>query len=222
MKRVRRKIKIFVGIEAVLLLILFIAIWKNITTSSAQQIYSAKAFGFENLKSAIDYDNDEIDDYTDIMLGAREYVKSRPQYKSGYYKGGYPPEGVGVCSDVVWKAFSAAGYYLKDLVDRDISESPESYTSISSPDPNIDFRRVKNLKVFFDRKATVLTLDKNDISQWQQGDIIVSDHHIAILSDVRNKEGLPYIIHHNDAGAMEADDINNYQIIGHYRWDGIK
>lgn len=40
-------------------------------------------------------------------------------------------------------------------------------------DKNIDFRRVRNLNVFFLYHAKVLTTDISDISQWQGGDIVV-------------------------------------------------
>lgn len=32
-------------------------------------------------------------------------------------EGGYPPDNIGVCIDVVWRAFANAGYSLKDMVD---------------------------------------------------------------------------------------------------------
>ena len=40
-------------------------------------------------------------------------------------------------------------------------------------DKNIDFRRVKNLKVYFDNNAISLTTDINEIEEWQGGDIVV-------------------------------------------------
>ena len=38
-------------------------------------------------------------------------------YQSKYYAGGYPDDGLGVCTDVIWQALQAAGYDLKALVD---------------------------------------------------------------------------------------------------------
>ena len=39
---------------------------------------------------------------------------------------------------------------LKDLVDADIAENPQAYSQVVSvPDPNIDFRLVPVLEVFF-------------------------------------------------------------------------
>ena len=46
-------------------------------------------------------DNDGIDDQTDILNNVREYIKTKPKYKSKYYGTGYPDDEYGVCTDVV-------------------------------------------------------------------------------------------------------------------------
>jgi hypothetical protein len=185
-----------------------------------REYYVNSDFNIKTLVSKNDKDSDGIDDYRDIMLGAREYVLSSPKYESGYYDGGYPPEGVGVCTDVIWKGFKNAGYDLKKLIDEDIWENLEEYESIRYVDKNIDFRRVPNLKVFFERHAEVLTTDIYDIDEWQAGDIVVFPGHIAIISEKRNKDGIPYIIHHGGEHTGELDNIMLYTIEGHYRWNG--
>lgn len=166
-----------------------------------------------------DADQDGINDYRDIMEGARSYINTKPDYKSEYYEGGYPTDGKGVCTDVIWEAFQAAGYQLKDLVDDDIKENLEDYADITVPDPNIDFRRVKNLFVFFQRNATSLSIDFSNPEDWQPGDIVVFKKHIAICSDKRNKDGIPFMIHHDSLGAREANDIEGYTVVGHFRWE---
>ena len=190
--------------------------------------YSASDFGIETVISKNDYDNDGIDDYTDIMLGARMDAQNRPKYKSTYYAGGYPPDDEGVCSDVIWRAFKNAGYNLKDMIDLDIKNNPSDYPGLDKvPDPNIDFRRVRNLKVFFDKYATSLTLDPYDIASWQPGDIVIfgaSYNHIGIISDKRNKEGIPYLIHNASQYNREEDALVRWSkksgITGHYRYEG--
>lgn len=189
----------------------------------SNRIHSAEEFGITVITSTLDQDGDGVDDYTDILLGARDYIATKPVYKSVYYEnGGYPTDQYGVCTDVIWNAFMAAGYTLKDLVDADIAANPSAYPQISEPDPDIDFRRVKNLKTFFDRNATSLTTDLTDLAAWQPGDIVVFTSHIAIVSDRRNGKGYPFIIHHGPGGAREKNEIENYTIVGHYRWDGVK
>lgn len=182
----------------------------------------ASRFGFRTLRSAVDADGDGLDDYTDIMRGARAYIQTTPEYSARYYAGGYPPDGVGVCADVIWRAFDAAGYDLKGLIDEDIRQNLKLYPRVRNSggiDSDIDFRRVANLNVFFSRFAETLTVDVEQIDQWQQGDIVVYDGHIAILSDRRNELGLPYIIHHAGAGPAEEDGLTSRPILAHYRWN---
>lgn len=191
------------------------------------KVYYAEDFNMITLKSDCDKNNNDIDDYTDILIGARQDALDRPKYKSAYYAGGYPPIDEGVCSDLVWRAFKNAGYSLKDLIDQDIKENEDLYPGLDNkPDPNIDFRRVRNLKVFFDRHAEVLTLDYNEIAAWQPGDIVIfgnNYNHIAIISDKRNKDGIPYIIHNAGQLNREEDALIKWQkkinITGHYRWN---
>ena len=178
--------------------------------------YTASELGLTELCSPLDADGDTIDDWHDIMLGARTYIETDPSYKSRYYEGGYPDDGYGVCTDVVWQGFAAAGYDLKSLVDSHIAENPELYPD--EADPNIDFRRVKNLSIFFEQTAQSLTIDTSYPEEWQPGDIVVYENHIALCSDKRNKNGLPFIIHHGPLGAREADELESKDIIGHYRW----
>lgn len=178
--------------------------------------YTASELGLTELCSPLDADGDKIDDWHDIMLGARAYIETNPPYKSRYYEGGYPDDGYGVCTDVVWQGFAAAGYDLKSLVDSHIAENPELYPD--EADPNIDFRRVKNLSIFFEQTAQSLTIDTSYPEEWQPGDIVVYENHIALCSDKRNKNGLPFIIHHGPLGAREADELESKDIIGHYRW----
>ena len=184
--------------------------------------YTAKDFGITPVLSGIDKDGDGIDDYTDIMQGARAFVAKKPPYKSVYYEGGYPTDENAVCTDVVWSAFKNAGYMLKDMVDADIAANPEAYfTNSEKPDPNIDFRRVRNLRIYFKRTALSLTLDASETAEWQPGDIVTYSHsHIAIVSDKRNADGTPYIIHHGGQPVLEEDALTRSEIDGHFRIKG--
>ena len=171
------------------------------------------------LHSTADADGDGVDDQTDILNGALAYVSTHPKYKSRYYETGYPDDGYGVCTDVVAYALKNAGYDLQALVDTDIREHPEEY-GITAPDKNIDFRRVRNLKVFLSRNAVKLTTNVSETEQWQGGDIVVFKNHIGVISDRRNVEGVPYVIHHNDPYQKNyEEDIlqERTDIVGHFR-----
>ena len=79
---------------------------------------------------------------------------------------------------------------------------------------------MRNRKVFFSHTAAALTTDVSETEQWQGGDIVVFERHIGIVSDRRNKNGVPYVIHHNDPWqtAYEQDILEERtDIVGHYR-----
>lgn len=175
--------------------------------------------------SPVDFNQNGIDDYEDFLIGARRDAMRHPRYDDSYIVGGYPPDDVGVCADVVWRAFREAGYSLRDMVDRDIAENIIYYSSITKPDTNIDFRRVVNLKVFFSRHAESLTLDIEKTDQWQPGDIVIFDNntHIGIISDRRNRKGITYVIHNGGQEEREEDCLGkDRQVTAHFRFDASK
>lgn len=214
--------KIFITIIVIFIIICFLILGYFIYQDN-KITYTAEDFGIETVISNTDYDNDGIDDYTDILQGAKIEAENKPTYKSAYYGGGYPPDNESVCTDVIWRALKNAGYTLKDMVDKDIKENTDKYPRVAGkPDPNIDFRRVPNLKVYFERNHIVLTTDLSKIEQWQPGDIVVfGSTHIGIISDKRNKKGIPYLIHNGGQPIREEDFLETYDkyepISGHYR-----
>lgn len=136
---------------AVLALLLFCSIvfyvqthYQRTTATRPEDDYRGRTSQFH---SSVDRDDDGVDDQLDILNGALAYVSTHPKYKSRYYETGYPDDGYGVCTDVVAYALKNAGYDLQELVDADIREQPQDYM-VEEPDANIDFRRVRNLKVF--------------------------------------------------------------------------
>ena len=181
--------------------------------------YTNEDFNIKTYISKTDKDNDGIDDQTDIINNVRDYIKTNPKYKSKYYATGYPNDEYGVCTDVVAFGLKGAGYDLMNLVNEHIKTNRNLY-DIDVIDKNIDFRRVQNLKVYLDNNAIALTNDINKIKEWQGGDIVVFKNHIGIVSDKRNKKGIPFIIHHaNPYQRYYEEDILEYRnnIIGHYR-----
>ncbi|MBQ6395216.1 MAG: DUF1287 domain-containing protein [Atopobiaceae bacterium] len=185
------------------------------------EMHDSAEFGIAPYTSPNDSDGDGVDDQTDILASARAYTASSPRYRSAYYPGGRPDDGYGVCTDVEDRALLGAGMDLQGLVDADIRSAPEAY-GIEVPDANIDFRRVRNLRVFFDRNAQSLTLDTSDIAGWQGGDIVCWPDHIGIVSDKRNARGVPLVIHHGNPFQIryEEDVLENPMwgpIVGHWR-----
>ena len=181
--------------------------------------YDNTYFKIENYISKTDKDLDGIDDQTDILNSAREYIKTKPKYKSKYYSTGYPSDNYGTCTDVVAFGLLGAGYDLRELVNIDIKNNKEKY-DIDIIDKNIDFRRVNNLKIYFDNNAISLTTDIYDTTNWQGGDIVVFKKHIGIVSDKRNKKGITFVIHHYSPYQVyyEEDILEKRDdIVAHYR-----
>lgn len=183
----------------------------------------------EKIGSENDLDSDGINDSDDILQGARKEILNKPKYKSAYYKGGYPPENEGVCTDVIWRSLKNAGFNLKENIDKDITKNKDDYSRVDIPDPNIDFRRVKNQYVYFKKYIKNLTVevipyDIDNLKKWQAGDIVVlkKPDHIAIISDKRRKDGVPYIIHNASTYPKEQDLLlwwsKSERIIGHFRF----
>jgi len=105
-----------------------------------------------------------------------------------------------------------------ELLNEDVKNNSSQY-DIDERDKNIDYRRVSNLNVYMKRHFISLTDDLSKIDEWQGGDIVVFEKHIGVISDKRNKNGVPYLIHHT---AVQLDYEENIlekrdDIIAHYR-----
>lgn len=183
--------------------------------------YSADQLGLSEMQAPADADQDGIDDWHDFVQGARADARRHPVYDGSYVAGGYPEDGKGVCTDVIWRAFANAGYSLKDMVDADIAAHPEAYPGIAEPDPNIDFRRVPVLHTFFARHALSLEPALTDPEDWQPGDLVIfgNDSHIGLLSERRNKAGFPFVLHNGGQIRREENYLQHHTPIARFRFD---
>ena len=180
--------------------------------------YNNEYFQITTYKSLVDKDEDGVDDQTDILQSAKEYLATNPKYKSKYYGTGYPDDEYGVCTDVVAFALLHSGYDIMTLLNEDVMKVRDAY-DIDIVDKNIDFRRVNNLDTYFKRHMISLSTDLSNISDWQGGDIVVFDGHIGIVSDKRNFKGIPFLLHNANPYQIryEEDVLEKYTIISHYR-----
>ena len=223
------KIKIKFLLQAGLLLLLCGALTVALVPQSLIDFYTKTAS--VTLSGNIpfhDFNKNGVTDSEDILAGTRLDAENMPEYDGSYYENGYPPDDIGVCTDVIWRAFRFAGYSLRKMVDLDIKSRPEAYPNISEPDDNIDFRRVVNLRIFFDTHAISLSTDPSESDQWQPGDIVIFKNsygkpsHIGIISNKRTADGRPYVIHNSGQAEREEDILLKQPIIGHYRFDATK
>ncbi|MEM7218408.1 MAG: DUF1287 domain-containing protein [Pseudomonadota bacterium] len=147
-------------------------------------------------------------------------------YRSIDYPNGDVPAHVGVCSDVVVRAYRAIGVDLQQRVHEDMSASFDAYPNrwgLSRPDTNIDHRRVPNLETFFARHGRSLPMDRlardhrpGDVVSWRLGNGLP---HIGIVGPNRVPGSARYYVVHNiGAGPVEADVLLAYRPYGHYRY----
>lgn len=118
----------------ILVVIIFIGIiyyrfyiLNNTSLGNTIEYYTNSDFGITTYISNVDMDNDGIDDQSDILASAREYISTNPKYESKYYEGGYSTDEYGVCTDVVANALLNSGYDLRVLVNEDILNNRDLY-----------------------------------------------------------------------------------------------
>lgn len=166
----------------------------------------------------------------DLVSAARSQVGKTTHYDPAYvtlkYPGGDPPLERGVCTDVVIRALRTAfSADLQKLVHEDMAAHFSAYPKtwgLKKPDKNIDHRRVLNLQKYFERSGFKLPVTQN-AANYQPGDLVTCTvppnlPHIMIVSDKRNAEGRPLVIHNIGRGAQEEDCLFTYPLTGHYRW----
>lgn len=154
-----------------------------------------------------------------LVESARKQKGVVTSYDTGYYAGGYPPENTGACTDVIERALRDLGYDWKGKIDNHMSKN--SYLYSTQYDTNINYRRVRNVKVFLDHNAKSLPLD----SDFAPGDIVTYDQipgglwHIGIVSDRKASDGTPLLIHNYSSGVKEDNLLHNWPApkTGHYR-----
>lgn len=161
---------------------------------------------------------------------AIELTKQNVVYDPSYFSIDYPngdvPSDVGVCTDVVIRAYRKLNIDLQKEVHEDMKANFKVYPKIwglKSTDRNIDHRRVPNLMTFFTRKGRQKSISQKasdyipgDIVCWNLGGAIT---HIGIVVNRKSGDGQRYLIVHNiGAGQVMEDCLFNNTIIGHYRY----
>ena len=148
-----------------------------------------------------------------------------PSYRVLGYPNGDVPMNRGVCTDVVIRAFrSALNMDLQQLVHEDMKRNFSRYPQkwgLKRPDKNIDHRRVPNLETFLKRQGWSLKVTDSR-ADYLPGDLvtgIVPPHlpHIMIVSDKKNRNGRPLVIHNIGSGVLEEDRLFEFELTGHYR-----
>ena len=163
---------------------------------------------------------------------ALEQTTKQVSYDGAYTKISYPngevPENIGVCTDVVIRAYRKFGIDLQVDVHKDMKIAFDKYPNkwgLSSTDTNIDHRRVPNLEVFFKRKGIELPIT-NSASDYQPGDIVTwriwgLTPHIGIVVNKLSEDKQRFLIVHNiGQGPKLEDTLFDFHISGHFRYYG--
>jgi uncharacterized protein YijF (DUF1287 family) len=148
-----------------------------------------------------------------------------PRYFTIDYPMGDVPSNVGVCTDVVIRAYRKVGTDLQQKVHEDMKANFGLYPKfwgLKYPDKNIDHRRVPNLMTYFERFGTELPKTKI-ASDYKPGDIVCWDlgaglKHIGIVIDQKSSDGTPLIVHNIGGGQVVENFLFEATIIGHYRY----
>ncbi len=167
-----------------------------------------------------------------LVAAALERTEHQVTYNGAYYRLDYPngdvPANIGVCTDVIIRAYRAVGTDLQVKVHEDITANFSAYPSkriwgLNSTDRNIDHRRVPNLQAFFTRHGTSLPVSQTP-SDYRPGDLVTwmlpgNLPHIGIVTDkLSASTGHTKIVHNIGAGPRLEDMLFNYRITGHYRY----
>jgi uncharacterized protein YijF (DUF1287 family) len=163
-----------------------------------------------------------------VALAARRQVGQTLHYDPAYvglaYPGGDLPIEKGVCTDVVVRALrTALNLDLQQAVHEDMRAAFSAYPDnwgLRKPDPNIDHRRVPNLRRYFERQGYSLAITRR-AGDYLPGDLVSCTvgkrPHIMVVSDRKTPGGLPLVIHNIGRGTREEDRLFAFPLTGHYR-----
>jgi len=239
----------------IIILVIVLAITISISQFTLKKEYSPptalvallpryRVIDMDNIGIKTDYDADGKNDQKDILDGAKIQLKvpasnifKKGANETNYFNGGDPPAELAICTDIIARAFKAAGFDLSQIVNDDIAANFDSYPlrinwCQARPDKNIDYRRIQNLEIFFKRNALTLNTvfnfsDIKNLEQWLPGDVVFFDmdrdgntDNAGIISDFTTRKGIPKVIYNYiDPGYTVQSDILAVSFIkGHYRY----
>lgn len=154
-------------------------------------------------------------------------IRYIPDYVSIPYPNGDVPKSMGVCTDVIIRAYRNLGIDLQKEVHEDMKKHFSLYPKKwghKKPDTNIDHRRVPNLEVFFERYGKKLAVTDNpddyktgELVTWMIGNKLP---HIGIVTNQLSKDGKRRLIVHNVGGGQVLEDVLfAYPITGHFVYE---
>ena len=170
-------------------------------------------------------------EFVERLVRAAVEQSSRPGIYDGSYRPiGYPggdvPPNVGVCTDVVIRAYRKVGVDLQVKVHEDMERAFRDYPQLwglSGPDANIDHRRVPNLQTYFKRAGAAVAVTQR-AADYRPGDLVTwmlpgNLPHIGLVTGSRTRaSGRPLIVHNIGRGPQLEDVLFAFPITGHFRY----
>jgi uncharacterized protein YijF (DUF1287 family) len=177
-------------------------------------------------------EHSEIDAFMRALVNAAiERTEHRVTYDGSYrslsYPGGDVPDSIGVCTDLIVRAYRGVGVDLQKEVHEDMMIAFDSYPSnwgLTEPDSNIDHRRVPNLQAFFRRRGVELPVTE-DPADYRPGELVTwmlpgNLPHIGLIINERSGDGeRPMIVHNIGSGPKIEDMLFRFEITGHYSYE---
>jgi len=170
------------------------------------------------------------EDAAQLVAAALEQTTQTVAYDGSYrripYPGGDVPAGIGVCTDVVVRAYRRIGIDLQVEVHEDMVRAFRAYPrlwGLTRPDSNVDHRRVPNLQTYLRRAGAALPVSRKaedyraeDLVTWMlPGNL----PHIGLVTDRRSPTSRSPLVVHNIGRGPELEDVLfAYPISGHYRY----
>ena len=173
----------------------------------------------------------EIGDSLNLKLvnAAKQQTLKKVTYDGRYFTIPYPngdiPDSLGVCTDVIIRAYRQVGFDLQKLVHEDMKRNFAVYKKKRNSlviDRNIDHRRVPNLETYFMRFGKQLS-NSTSAADYLPGDIVCWDiaaGHIGIVSNCYSEQDSTRlkVVHNIGLGPKMEDYLFKATITGHYRF----
>jgi hypothetical protein len=167
---------------------------------------------------------------TKLVAAAIEQTAEPVAYDGSYRRIPYPrgdvPPGIGVCTDVVVRAYRRIGIDLQVEVHEDMARDFRSYPQLwglTRPDSSIDHRRVPNLQTYLRRAGAQLAVSRK-AEDYRTGDLVTwmlpgNLPHIGLITDRRApRSQVSLVVHNIGRGPRLEDVLFAYPITGHYRY----
>jgi len=163
-----------------------------------------------------------------VIEHAKWQVTQDVTYDGSYriidYPNGDVPSNIGVCTDVIIRAYRITGYDFQESIHRSIAGRMDYYYPVRTknygdkPDSNIDHRRVRIIKKYLDLHWPDSRI--TDIKDYQPGDILFWDNwHIGILIDEKiSGTNRYYCVHNIGSGPVKADVYYDEEKLEHFRF----